>query len=126
MYFGCIFAMACQILLCVLCFANGNDAFAFLGDPADYFEPFLVLDSIFGAISSLRFEFWCHSAILCRGFEFLTILSTGFEFWCNSSQLRSQGSSFCAILIKWFVFGGAPGQAIFKPFERRVRVCVQF
>ena len=108
--------MACQILLCVLCFANGNDAFAFLGDPADYFEPFLVLDSIFGAISSLRFEFWCHSAIL----------STGFEFWCNSSQLQSQGSSFCAILIKWFVFWGAPGHIIFKLFEQRVRVFVQF
>ena len=93
--------MAFQILLCVLCFANGNDAFAFSGDPTDYFEPFLGLDSIFGAISSLRFEFWFHSAISSRGFEFLhrfehrvrvlvqffTIAVTGFEFLFNSDQM---------------------------------------
>ena len=54
--------MGCHILLCVLCFVDGNDAFAFLGDPAGYFELFLALDSIFGAILSLEFEFWCHSS----------------------------------------------------------------
>ena len=101
--------MACQILLCVLCFANGNDAFAFLGDPADYFELVLALDSIFGAILSQGFELWCHlqhwlkflQAILSRGFEFLhrfehrvrvllqffTMAATGFEFLCNSDQM---------------------------------------
>ena len=109
MHFGCIFAMACHILLCVLCFVDGNDAFPFLGDPADDFELLLVLDSIFGAILSLGFEFWCHfqhwlkflQAILSRGFEFLhhfehrvrvlvkffTIAFTGFEFLCNSDQM---------------------------------------
>ena len=101
MHFGCIFAMACHILPRVLCFVDGNDAFPFLGDPADYFELFLALDSIFGAILSLGFEFWCHSAILSRWFEFLhhfqhrvrvfvqffTIAVTGFEFLCNSDQM---------------------------------------
>ena len=109
---------------------DGNDAFPFLGDPADYFELFLALDSIFGVILSLGFEFWCHfqhwlkflQAILSTGFafwrhfehrvrvflEFFTISVTGFEFLCNSDQM-------VRIL-------GAPGQDIFRQFEQRVRV----
>ena len=78
MRFGFIFAMACHIPLFFLGSVIGNDAVPFLGDPADCFELFLAVDSIFGAILSLGFELWCHlqhwlkflQAILSRGFEF--------------------------------------------------------
>ena len=79
MHFGCIFAMACHMRLFFLCFLNGNGVFPFLGAPADYFNSFLALDSVFGAILSLRFEFCCHFQ---HWLEFLqAILSTGFAFW---------------------------------------------
>ena len=122
--------MACHMRLFFLCFLNGNGVFPFLGAPADYFNLFLALDSVFYAILSLGFEFWCHfqhwleflQAILSTGFafwrhfehrvrvflEFFTISVTGFEFLCNSDQM-------VRIL-------GAPGQDIFRQFEQRVRV----
>ena len=122
--------MACHMRLFFLCFLNSNVVFPFLGAPADYFNSLLALDSVFGAILSLGFEFWCHfqhwlgflQAVLSTGFafwrhfehrirvfvQFFSILVTGFEFWCNSDQM----------VRIW----GPPGQAIFKQFEQRVRI----
>ena len=121
--------MACHILLCVLCFVDGNDAFPFLGDPADDFELLLVLDSIFGAILSLGFELRCHlqhwlqflKTILSRGFEFLhrfehrvrvlvqffTIAVTGFEFLWNSNLFRYSIGSLTFTIAPSTVFNAS-------------------
>ena len=122
--------MACHMRLFVLCFLNGNGVFPFLGAPADYLNSFIALDSVFGAILSLGFEFWCHFQ---HWLEFLqAIFIIGFAFWRHFEHRVRVSVQFFTISVTRFNFLSnsdqmvrildASGQAIFRQFEQRVRI----